>query len=261
MAQNLDQISRLLDVMEKLRDPENGCPWDIKQTHESLRKYVIEEAYEVAEAIDNGDDDELKSELGDLLLQVVFHGEIARVENRFDVNDIAKAICDKMESRHPHVFGNANKRSVEEQNRDWEILKSNERSSKGQSSALDGVSVALPALSRAYKLQKRASRVGFDWDDIYHVRAKIDEELSELDQAPKTEQAGEFGDALFALVNYGRHLGIDPEEALGLTNRKFQNRFSYVENTLARSDQTPETSTLEEMENLWQKAKKLEPKT
>ena len=260
MAQNIDQMVRLLTIMEKLRDPDSGCPWDVKQTHESLRKYVIEEAYEVVEAINEGDDTELRSELGDLLLQVVFHGEIARDEKRFDFNDIARAISDKMEARHPHVFGDAGRRSVEEQNSDWERLKSQERQSKGQSSALDDVSLALPALTRALKLQKRASRVGFDWDEVKHVRAKIDEEISELEVAPNEEKLGEFGDALFALVNYGRHLGLDPEEALAMTNRKFKRRFEYIETALAKNDKKPETTSLEEMENLWQKAKNQESK-
>lgn len=260
MAQNLESIVQLADMMERLRDPNSGCPWDLAQTHQSLRKYVLEEAYEVADAIDGGSDDDLKSELGDLLLQVVFHGEIARAEGRFDLNDIAQSICKKMISRHPHVFGENASRSVEEQNREWEIVKSAERKAFGHVSALDGVARALPALSRAHKLQKRAARVGFGWDDSKLVRAKIFEELDELEGASPSQQQDEFGDVLFALVNYGRHLGLDPEEALERTNEKFLRRFGFIESELAKQNLTPLSSTLEQMEELWQKAKTLEPK-
>ena len=244
--------------MTALRNPDHGCPWDIEQTHQSIKTYAIEEAYEVVDAIDHGDDDALKNELGDLLLQVVFHAQIASEEKRFDFDAIAQAISDKMIARHPHVFGDAGKRTAKEQTLDWERIKAGEREEKGEVSALDGVARALPALTRAYKLQKRAARVGFDWNDISKVRDKINEELDELENAKKDAQKEEFGDVLFAMVNFGRHLGIDPEEALSLTNAKFVSRFRHIEKEFERENLKLEPKNLDKMEKHWQKAKSKE---
>lgn len=251
-----DQMDALLEIMTRLRDPQTGCPWDIEQDHKSLRKYVIEEAYEVVTAIDEGDDTELQGELGDLLLQVVFHAEIARQERRFDFGDVAKTISDKMIKRHPHVFGNADMRTVEEQNQDWERQKEDERQKRGEVSALDGVAKALPALTRAEKLQKRAARVGFDWDNVKKVQEKIIEEAQELSDARGSKhREEEYGDLLFAVVNLGRHLNIDPELALARANDKFQTRFEAMEARAKEENSIFATLSLDEMETLWQAIK------
>lgn len=245
-------IDQLLEIMSALRHPETGCPWDIAQTHTSLRPYVLEEAYEVADAIDDGDTLELRGELGDLLLQVVFHAQIAKENGDYDFDAVARAVAQKMIDRHPHIFGDENLRTAAEQRIAWEETKARERGDQG---VLDGVARALPALTRALKLQKRAARVGFDWIDSEDIRNKINEELDELSVANENQQAGEFGDLLFTLVNYGRHLGIDPEAALEATNAKFVRRFAHIETTLAKNNKAPHEATLEQLELIWREAK------
>lgn len=253
MSADLTETERLLEIMRALRDPQSGCPWDVAQSHASLKKYVIEEAYEVAEALDSADDAKMVDELGDLLFQVVFHAEIGRGEGRFEFEDIARAVSNKMEARHPHVFGDAGARSVEEQRVEWEAQKAEERQDAG---ALAGVSIALPPTLRAMKLQKRAARVGFDWDDVDQVWKKLDEELAEFKAASASEREDEFGDILFVLINLARHEGIDPEAALASTNRKFERRFASIEAALAKEGKAPEGASLDEMEALWQTAKR-----
>ncbi len=258
MGQDLDALKELLAIMKKLRDKREGCPWDIEQDHYSLRKYVIEEAYEVAEAIDQGDSKELKAELGDLLLQVVFHAQIAEENGTFNFSDIARSISTKMIDRHPHVFQKSKARTTEQQSVEWEKTKEKERRAKGARSELDDVAGALPALTRSYKLQKRAARVGFDWSDIEDVKAKLDEEFQEFEEANSEQKIDEFGDILFTIVNYGRHLKIDPEEALSRTNQKFTRRFQFIETELIRSGKEISKTQIEELERLWQKSKQNE---
>ena len=241
-------IERLVAIMARLRDPEHGCEWDVAQSFETIAPYTIEEAYEVADAIARGDMAELKDELGDLLLQVVFHARIAEEAGAFALPDVIAAISDKMERRHPHIFGNAETGGKAM----WEQIKAAERGAKADGSALAGVALALPALLRAEKLQKRAARVGFDWPDASGPRAKIDEELAEVETAPADEVEEEIGDLLFAVVNWARHQGIDPEAALRTANAKFERRFRAMEAS-AGSDFA--TLSLDQMEELWQAAK------
>ena len=228
-----DAIVRLLEVMRRLRDPKGGCPWDLEQDFASIAPYTIEEAYEVAEAIARGEPRALESELGDLLFQVVFHAQLGAEKKWFDFASVADAICDKLTERHPHVFADARIANTADLNRAWEEHKARERAARGeQPSELDDVPLALPALARAAKLGKRAGRVGFDWPDASGVRAKIDEELAEIDEldASATERrAEELGDLLFAAANWARHLGVSPEEALRLANAKFERRFRAME--------------------------------
>ena len=253
-------IRRLLDIMACLRDPQGGCPWDIAQSFATIAPYTIEEAHEVADAIERQAWDELPGELGDLLLQVVYHARMAEEAGLFDFAAVATAIADKMVARHPHVFGGESRdRTAEEQSRDWEAAKAAER---GPSGTLDGIAMGLPALTRAVKLQARAARVGFDWPDASHVLAKIVEEAHELTEArdrfSPDETEAEFGDLLFVLANLARHLGIDPEAALRRTNAKFTRRFAAIEAALAADGRRPEDSTLEEMDALWERAKAAE---
>lgn len=254
-------MPRLIEIMARLRDPKTGCPWDIEQTYETIAPYTIEEAYEVADAIATGDFDELKAELGDLLLQVVYYTQMSAEDGRFDFDDVANAISDKMVARHPHVFGNESRdKSAAEQTRDWEKIKAEERAAKGQAQAgvLDGVALGLPALLRAVKLQKRAARIGFDWPETGQVLDKIKEEIVELQEvagqsSDKSEE--EFGDLLFVLANFARHLSIDPEQALRRANGKFVRRFEYIEAALKAQNRAAESSDLEEMDALWDEAK------
>lgn len=257
-----NQIERLLEVMRKLRDPEYGCPWDKDQTFETIAPYTIEEAYEVADAIAQADIDAIKDELGDLLFQVVFHARIAEEQGDFTFNDVANAITEKMIRRHPHVFGDVNMRSEAEQTVAWEEQKAAERGAEDRkTSALDGVALALPALMRAQKLQKRAARVGFDWKSIPPVYDKIQEEIEEVRTAAanaddKSEDLeAEIGDLIFACVNLARHYGIDAEMALRGANDKFQKRFTSMEQGLTAKDKTPADFSLDALEALWQKAK------
>ncbi len=247
-------IDDLLGLMARLRDPDNGCPWDVKQTYRSIVPHTLEEAHEVAEAIERDDIDALRDELGDLLFQVVFYAQIAREEGRFDFDDVARGITDKMIRRHPHVFGDTRYESLEAQTADWEAIKQAEKTA-GPDSALDGVPVSLPALTRAVKLQKKASRVGFDWGAVLPVLDKIEEEVAELRveiaDGHLQRATDELGDVLFALANLGRHLKVDPEQALRGTNAKFDRRFREVERRLAELGKTPAESTLEEMDAIW----------
>ena len=242
-------INRLVAIMARLRDPEHGCEWDRTQTFATIAPYTIEEAYEVADAIARGDIPDLKEELGDLLLQVVFHSRIAEEAGQFALPDVVAAISDKMERRHPHIFGDA------EASPGWEAIKAAERKAKAteeNDGALVGVALGLPALSRAEKLQKRAARVGFDWPDAEGPRAKIDEELLEIESAPPAEVEEEGGDLLFAVVNWARHLGVDPEAALRTANAKFERRFAAME---ADAGASFAGLTLDEKEALWVAAK------
>ena len=240
-AQNLD---RLVKIMERLRDPVTGCDWDRVQTFATIAPYTIEEAYEVADAIARDDMASLADELGDLQLQVVFHSQMAREAGHFTLDDVLAGVCDKLERRHPHIFGDA------AASPGWEALKAAERNTNEDQSALAGVALALPALERAAKLQKRAARTGFDWPDETGPRAKIEEELAELAEAAPADRAEELGDLLFAVVNLARHLKIDPEEALRLASRKFERRFRAIETAPGFS-----SLNLEDMERLWQVAK------
>ena len=252
----MSQFNRLVEIMKRLRGP-NGCPWDKEQTSQTLKPYLIEEAYEVIDAIDSQDDANLAEELGDVLLQVVFHAQIATDENRFTIEDVAQSIADKLVRRHPHVFGNTTAETPDQVVQNWEAIKVEEKKEKtGQESALSGVPRHLPALLRAYHIQKKAARVGFDWDKTEEVIEKVAEEVRELQNAhTQQEKQEEFGDLLFSLVNLARFLQIDPEEALTQTIAKFQNRFTYIEAELKKNEQTPQDATLEEMDALWEKAK------
>lgn len=259
-------MPRLLEIMRALRDPETGCPWDIEQSFNSIAPYTVEEAYEVADAIARKDWDDLRDELGDLLLQAVYHAQIAEEKNLFNFEDIANGISDKMLRRHPHVFGDESREKLSsEQTQDWEKLKAAERVSKDKSGALDDVALALPALMRAVKLQKRAARVGFDWPEIGHVIEKIKEESGELAEAQGTSDqdhmAEEYGDLLFIMVNLGRHLNIDPEDALRHANAKFTRRFMHIENELNKLGKKPQSSNLTEMDAFWEEAKALEKRS
>lgn len=245
------RIKRLSAIMARLRDPDTGCPWDVEQDFASIAPYTIEEAYEVADAIEHDDMAALKDELGDLQLQVVFHARMAQEMGHFDLADVLDGISDKMIRRHPHVFGaNADARGT---GPGWEAIKAAEREEKGGESALDGVATALPALLRAEKLQKRAARTGFDWPDADGPKAKIAEEIGEVESAKNdSERAEEIGDLLFAIVNWARHLKIDPETALRGANRKFERRFRAMEDCAGEGFSE---LSLDEMEELWGAAK------
>jgi nucleoside triphosphate diphosphatase len=261
-------IGRLLEIMAALRTPDTGCPWDLAQNFSTIAPYTLEEAYEVADAIARGDLADLKEELGDLLLQVVFHARMAEEQRSFDFGDVVQAITEKLIRRHPHVFGratdNRHSRTPKEIEGLWERIKAQEKQEKavrkgpaGQG-ALAGVPVALPALTRALKLQDKASRVGFDWNDIREVLRKIREEADEIEAAldgDATEAAAEVGDLLFAAVNLARHLRADPETMLRQTNKKFERRFAAIERALAAQGKAPQDATLGEMDALWDEAK------
>jgi len=240
-------LERLVDIMKRLRDPVGGCEWDSVQTFETIAPFTIEEAYEVADAINRGDMDSLVDELGDLQLQVVFHARMAEEAGHFSLSDVLNRISDKLERRHPHIFGDA----AAGGHHLWEAIKAEERAKHPDKSALAGVAQALPALERAAKLQKRAARTGFDWPDIEGPKAKICEELDEIAEAPPEELEEEVGDLLFAAVNFARHLNIDPEEALRKANRKFEKRFRAIEAAPGFAQMS-----LDEMEALWVAAKK-----
>lgn len=248
--------------MQRLRDPERGCPWDVKQDFRSIAPYTIEEAYEVAEAIEQNDLAQLKDELGDLLFQVVFHAQMAREQDAFDFDAVAAAVSEKLIRRHPHVFGDADIGDAEAQTRNWEAIKAEERQQKagGPVSALDGVALGMPGLLRAVKLQKRAARVGFDWGEIGPVFDKLDEEIAELRHEVATAAAherleDELGDLLFVVANLARHLKVDPEAALRRTNAKFERRFRFIERALAEQGRSPDDASLDEMDALWNAAK------
>jgi nucleoside triphosphate diphosphatase len=261
-------MERLLQVMARLRDPDRGCPWDLEQDFASIAPYTIEEAYEVADAIARGDLAHLRDELGDLLLQVVYHAQMAKEAGLFDFDQVAAAIADKMIRRHPHVFGTAEVDGARAQSRAWEAVKAAERAGKagaaaGSHGVLDDVPLALPALVRAAKLQRRAARVGFDWPEPAQVLDKLDEEIAELRtelqaQADQDRLSDEIGDLLFAVVNLARHLEVDGEAALRQANAKFERRFRAIEEALGARGRRLEDASLDEMEALWRQAKAAE---
>ncbi|MEX2035603.1 MAG: nucleoside triphosphate pyrophosphohydrolase [Xanthobacteraceae bacterium] len=259
-------IARLIEIMAALRAPGTGCPWDLEQTFATIAPYTLEEAYEVADAIARGDLGELREELGDLLLQVAFHAQMARELGAFDFGDVVEAITGKLLRRHPHVFGAARGATAEEVKELWDRIKAEEKAERadrggqaGRSGALAGVPVALPALTRALKLQTKAGKVGFDWNDPLAVLAKIREECDEIEAeiaaGDSAKAAAEVGDLLFAVVNLARHLDADPEATLRAANRKFKRRFAAIERALAEQGKRPQDSTLAEMDALWDQAK------
>ncbi|MGY8986562.1 MAG: nucleoside triphosphate pyrophosphohydrolase [Sphingomonadales bacterium] len=267
------KLQKLLDIINKLRDPINGCPWDREQSFKTIIPYTIEEAYEVAQAISDKNYSSLKDELGDLLFQVVFHSQIAKEKGLFEFEDVLVSISDKMIRRHPHVFGNKVFKNIKEQTLAWEAQKELERKTNAQKdekseSFLDDIPISLPALSRAVKLQKRAARVGFDWPETSHVIDKMNEEILELSEALNTREKvkgtddenirEEFGDLLFVCANLARHLKVDPEYALMLANEKFTRRFQYIEWKSLEEGKNIEDRSLDEMEFLWNEAKSCE---
>ena len=263
----IGRIHELLDIMQQLRTPETGCPWDLEQDFSTIAPYTIEEAYEVADAIEKSDLHSLKDELGDLMFQVVFHSQMAAEQEEFTFSDVIDSISDKMIRRHPHVFGHGNVITSEEQTVSWEEIKAAEREAKGNGtrvSILDDVPVGMPAMSRAVKLQKRAARVGFDWPSTLEVFNKIKEETRELEveiQANRTEAIEEeFGDLLFVFANLARHLGIDPEKAVRKTNAKFERRFKGIEQELDNKGKNLSDCSLEELDGLWDMMKEKEHK-
>lgn len=256
----MHSIERLLTIMKQLRDPDKGCPWDKAQTYRSIVPHTLEEAYEVADAIDRDDYVELRDELGDLLFQVVFYAQLASEEKRFDFNEVATAIADKLVRRHPHVFGEMHHEDARQQTQHWEALKAEERAEKSANqkpSQLDGIARSLPALSLAQKLQNRAARVGFDWPDQEGVIAKVEEELAELqdDWSDPDRREDELGDLLFSVVNLARHAGCDPEQALRRANRKFEMRFRRMEAACLERQRRLEDCSIEELESQWQMIK------
>jgi MazG family protein len=250
------EIKTLRAIMKALRTPGTGCPWDLEQNFETIAPYTIEEAYEVADAITRSSRADLCEELGDLLLQTVYHAQMAEEEGSFSFGDVVGAICRKMIRRHPHVFGDERARSAKLAKGFWEEMKVKERKGEEkEKGTLNGIPAALPGLTRAVKLQARAAKVGFDWPHIDRVYDKLSEELGELKAAPVEKRQEEFGDLLFVIANLARHLGIDPEAALRIANAKFENRFSYIEERLAEIGKKPAQSDLEEMDGLWNEAK------
>ncbi len=265
MSETASPIDQLLSIMARLRDPERGCPWDVEQTFASIAPYTVEEAYEVADAIERGDLGDLRDELGDLLLQVVFHARMAEEAGRFDFDDVVRAIVGKLIRRHPHVFGDEAQRSSAEQTRAWEAIKTQERSAKAvdrRAGVLDDVPTGLPAMTRAVKLTKRAGRVGFDWPSAAEVLEKLREETAELEveiaRGDARAMREELGDLLFVCANLARKLDIEPEDALRAANAKFIRRFAAIEDALRGQGRTPEQAGLQEMEALWTAAKQAE---
>ena len=258
-----DPLARLIAIMARLRDPDGGCPWDLEQSFSTIAPYTVEEAYEVADAIERGDLNDLKDELGDLLLQVVYHAQMAREAGVFAFNDVAEAICDKMIRRHPHVFGEASHRDAAEQTVAWEAIKAVERARKAKTaSVLDGVPLGLPGMTRALKLTARAARVGFDWPSTTEVLDKLREELAELEveiaAGDQDKAREELGDLLFVCANLARKLDVEPENALRGANAKFSRRFAFIEAALAKDGRSPDQSDLAEMDGLWDEAKRVE---
>lgn len=257
-------IDRLLNIMAALRTPETGCPWDLEQSFATIAPYTIEEAYEVADAIAQGNMVSLKEELGDLLFQVVFHARMAEEQGAFDFNAVVQGLSDKMEARHPHVFGQRVIETSEQQTQNWEVMKAKERAAKlaDDPSLLADIPLALPALMRAEKLTKRAARVGFDWPSLNEVFEKLTEEIGETQEAiaegDQVHIEEEIGDVLFVLANLARKAKVDPEVALRSANAKFERRFRWIEEALKRDGKSPETSSLEEMDGLWNLAKRHE---
>ena len=248
------RIETLRAIMKALRTPVTGCPWDLEQSFETIAPYTIEEAYEVADAISRGDRKDLCDELGDLLLQTVYHSQLAEEEGSFGFDDVVEAVCRKMVRRHPHVFGDETARSAKLAKGFWEEIKAKEQK-PAQAGVLAGVPTALPGLTRAVKLQSKAAKVGFDWPLVDQVYDKIAEELAELKSAPAAEREEEFGDLMFVMANLARHLGIDPETSLRAANAKFERRFGHIEARLQEAGRTPAQSSLEEIDSLWDEAK------
>ena len=259
-----DPMARLLAIMARLRDPNGGCEWDLQQSFATIAPYTIEEAYEVADAIERRDMTDLRDEVGDLLLQVVFHSRMAQEAGLFDFEQVAAGIGDKMVRRHPHVFGDHSYGSVENQIEGWEAIKAAERAAKARGGVLDDVSAGLPALTRALKLTKRAARVGFDWPSTAEVFAKLQEEVAELqaevEAGDRAKARAELGDVLFVIANLARKLDIEPEDALRATNAKFTRRFAYIEAELAKIGKTAAESDLAEMDALWNQARAADKK-
>ena len=255
------QFEELISIMKRLRGP-GGCPWDAEQTHESLTRYLLEETYEVIEAIESKSTEHLKEELGDLLLQPVFHAAIAEEAGTFTINDVIRTLCEKLVRRHPHVFGDMRIADSAAQIENWEQIKKTEKGAE-RSSALSGVPPHLPALLKAQKITEKAARVGFDWEHVDQVMAKVMEELHEFEEAMSAgdneHMEAELGDLLFAIVNLGRFLSINPEEALRKTITRFQKRFQYVEDSLHAQGRQMSTTPLADMDRLWEEAKRLEP--
>lgn len=258
----MQHTRRLLEIMAALRNKESGCPWDVEQTYKTILPYTIEEAYEVAEAIELSDMAMLKAELGDLLFQVVFYCQMASEDGLFSFEDVAELMVEKMIRRHPHVFGEAEIKTAEAQTANWEAIKQDERKGKEQHSLMDDVPLAFPALIRAHKLQKRAATVGFDWPNVEPIVAKIDEELAEVREAMASGDQDhvfeEIGDLLFVVVNLARKSGMQAEDALRAGNAKFERRFRFIEQALEAKGERPEDKTLEELEELWVAAKREE---
>lgn len=254
-----NKFIELVDIMAALRG-ENGCPWDIEQTHASLKKYLIEEAYELLDSIDEADDNAMTEECGDVLLQVVFHAQMASEENRFDILDVIESICDKLVRRHPHVFGDRDAANAEEVLRNWERDKQQEKPER--ESILSGIPRGLPALMQAGEIQKKVRRVGFDWENADEMLDKVEEEWREFREARKSKDPNkikeEFGDILFAMVNVARYVEVDPEDALRKTNQKFMRRFLHIETEVKKQNKTLEQATLFEMDALWEEAKQRE---
>ena len=255
-------LRRIIDIMRQLRDPDTGCPWDVKQTFETIAPFTIEEAYEAADAIQRGDLDDIRDELGDLLLQVVFQARIAEEAGHFDLADIAISISEKMINRHPHIFAeDAEQLTADGQKQKWEEIKAAERTAKGKTGVLEDVAVGLSPMLRALKLQKRAARVGFDWPEFRQLRDKLHEETAELEaeltssDVDQQKVSDEVGDILFVAVNIARKVGVDPETALLACNHKFERRFRYIEQNLKKINKSIEDSSLAEMEVLWEEAK------
>ncbi len=263
MSEENQKFDRLVALMRRLRGP-GGCPWDAEQTHESLKRYLIEETYEVVEAIDKNDPELLKEELGDLLLQPIFHSAIAEERGEFAMADVIDAICDKLIRRHPHVFGDQVVKTADEQVERWEQIKKSEKGEE-RKSALAGVPPHMPALMKAQKLTEKAARVGFDWEHVDQVFAKVLEELHELEETmvdgDQARMEAELGDLLFAIVNLGRFLSLNPEQALGKTIGRFTRRFAFVEEAIHAAGRQMKDATLEEMDRLWEEAKRREQET
>ena len=257
----LAQLDRIIEIMRRLRDPDTGCPWDVEQDFSTIAPYTIEEAYEVADAVQRGDTADIRDELGDLLLQVVFQSRIAEEAGLFTLADVARSISDKMVDRHPHVFGDEDRPQVAEQSGRWEAIKAAERARKGKTGVLDDIAAGLPPMLRALKLQKRAAQVGFDWTQIDDIIDKLHEETAELraevacDPVDQDRVIDEIGDVLFVAVNLARRAGVDPETALMGCNSKFEQRFRYIEEQCEKNGNSIHNLTLDEMESLWQKAK------
>lgn len=258
----MQNMNKLLEIMAALRNPQSGCPWDIKQSFKTIVPYTLEEAYEVADSIERGAMGELKDELGDLLFQVVFYAQMGKEQDLFEFSDIVDAINDKLVRRHPHVFADAKFENEQAVHENWEKSKAAERDQRAHTetaSILDGVAHALPALKRAQKLQKRAARVGFDWPDIEPVLGKLDEEIAELRQAIQQKDhsalSEEIGDLIFTCVNLARHLNVDAEESLRSCNHKFESRFNYIEQQLQQDNRDIHQCDIDELEVLWQQAK------